>query len=238
MGNTAASSRQGTVRPPARTGPRGRPVKNERPHPRRRGTPNTSSCRRARHSAPAGLGKSGCLPLPPSPVTASPRPSPPAPPKEADAQNPPTQTGLPVPGRPIIGSHPAASRAPPAPLRGRCAGAARPLTRPGRSHEPAAIGNREQTGSRPRPGPPRPPDQKTTTCGTRTGAGKSLVLGPAACSSNASSTEVFPTLFRPVRSVIGASSGMLRCRKPRKLSISMRLYALRMLQHSGPEGRC
>ena len=54
--------------------------------------------------------------------------------------------------------------------------------------------------------------------------------GPAACRRIASSTEVFPTLFRPVRSVIGASSGMLRCRKPRKRSIWMLLYTLRMLQ--------
>ena len=63
----------------------------------------------------------------------------------------------------MICSRTAASRAPPAPLCGRCA----PLDPPARSQDLAAIGRREHTDARPQP-PPRHFNRSAgTTCGAQ-----------------------------------------------------------------------
>ncbi len=98
---------------------------------------------------------------------ASPRPSPPSRPRRQTPQNPDAQHPLPnrtprPPAAPLSAHvRPRQGR-----LRRRCAGATRPLTRPGRSHEPAAIGNREQTRSRPGPSHHDRQTRETTTCRT------------------------------------------------------------------------
>jgi transposase len=61
-------------------------------------------------------------------------------------------------------------------LRRRSAGATRPLTRPRRSHEPAAIRNKEQARSRCKPAHHEPSGQEIPRLRHWTDAGKSLVL--------------------------------------------------------------
>ena len=130
------------------------------------GAPDTSSCRRARRVPYPRAQVSLAASLPAVPVMASPRPSPPSRPWSQTPQNPdalhPSQTGSPSPRRPL--SAPVRPRQ--GCLRHRCAGATRPLTRPGRSHELAAIRNREQTESRPEPRHHDRQTRETTTCGT------------------------------------------------------------------------
>jgi hypothetical protein len=123
------------------------------------------------HRRPADLGKAGCSwPCPPAATAGHPaqkghQPGP---------LNPyPAPGGLPVPGRPL----PAHGGPRQGRLRRRYAGAARPLPRHRRSHEPAATGNREQTGPRPGPWPPNPIQTVNEHLRTRTDAGKAAPSG-------------------------------------------------------------
>jgi hypothetical protein len=125
-GTPAASSRK----PPAsrtrryRAGPRGRPDQTERPHPRRAGTPDQSSCRRGHAKAPRTKVRPAALVRPPGRHDRSPRTG-----RQANqADNPSYPTGDlpapaarhdPLPGGRVKGAFGAAT-----------AGAPRPLTRP------------------------------------------------------------------------------------------------------------
>jgi hypothetical protein len=120
---------------PARTGPGGRPDQTERPHPRRPGTPNQSSCHRAAQAPRAKVRLAAPGPAPgrhgsTSPAQNGRRPGPLT----------PLPTRLPALPPAMIRSRADASRAPTAPLRGRFA----PPDPPARSQDPAAI----RTGSR------------------------------------------------------------------------------------------
>ena len=137
-----------------------------------------------RRQRPADLGKAGCSwPRPPAATAGHPAQKGRTP--EPLNQIPHHHQGLPAPPPGMIRSRTAASRAPAAPLRGRCA----PLDPPARSQNPAAIRDREQTQASPDQGDHDRKNPESNACGHR----RMQVRRLCACSSCSSARNRVPS---------------------------------------------